>query len=78
MKCFSTIQLFGLSKTFTYLGILFGSIGCIMTAATARVNSNQIQVELEQLQECPSAADVVLGLGYEEVSRICPHCPWRA
>ena len=34
VKCFSTIQLFGHSKTFTYLGILFGNVGCTMTAAT--------------------------------------------
>ena len=38
-----------------------------MTTAT----SNQIQVELDrQLQECPSKADTVLGLGYEEVSKL--------
>ena len=81
MNCFSTIEVFGLSKTFTYLGILFGDIGCTMTAATLPewILSNQIQVELDrQLQECPSKADTLLGFGYEEVSQSCPHCSWRA
>ena len=59
-------QLFGLSKTLTDLRILFGNIGCY----SGRVNSNQIQVELDvQLQDGP-------GLGYEKVSQICPHCSW--
>ena len=52
MKCFSTIQLFGLSKTFTYLGILFGNNRLQNDSSNStRANSNQIQVKLDrQLQ----------------------------